>query len=117
MLDMTLAHNLLPNIVFHPLGLLLRLVGLLVLGAQCSNIFVRLWRRFILKVGKNIILGWAWKLWIGGAYIRELDVANVRELEDFLINECMYAGIVRRKLDQLCRCVDALRSNLRSGGT
>ncbi|KAL9276860.1 hypothetical protein ACSQ67_025593 [Phaseolus vulgaris] len=40
--------------------------GLLVLWAQCSNIFVHLWRRFILKVGRNIILGWAWKLWVGG---------------------------------------------------
>ncbi|KAJ6320700.1 hypothetical protein OIU78_015982 [Salix suchowensis] len=29
--------------------------------------------------------------------MQELDVANVRELEDFLINECMYAGIVRGK--------------------
>ncbi|KAJ4895088.1 COP9 signalosome complex subunit 7 [Raphanus sativus] len=36
----------------------------------------------------------------------ELDVTNVRELEDFLINECMYAGIVRGKLDQLKRCFE-----------
>lgn len=36
--------------------------------------------------------------------MQELDVINVRELEDFLINECMYVGIVRGKLDQLCRC-------------
>ncbi|XVE74107.1 hypothetical protein DITRI_Ditri11bG0172600 [Diplodiscus trichospermus] len=36
----------------------------------------------------------------------ELDVTNVRELEDFLINECMYAGIVRGKLDQLRRCFE-----------
>ncbi|TYG56139.1 hypothetical protein ES288_D08G039500v1 [Gossypium darwinii] len=33
----------------------------------------------------------------------ELDVTNVRELEDFLINDCMYAGLVRGKLDQLRR--------------
>ncbi|KAK8339473.1 hypothetical protein V6Z12_A08G036600 [Gossypium hirsutum] len=33
----------------------------------------------------------------------ELDVTNVRELEDFLINDCMYAGLVRGKLDQLQR--------------
>lgn len=26
--------------------------------------------------------------------MQELDVANVRELEDFLINECMYAVII-----------------------
>ncbi|KAJ0559407.1 putative proteasome component (PCI) domain-containing protein [Helianthus annuus] len=35
--------------------------------------------------------------------MQELDVINVRELEDFLI-ECMYVGIVRGKLDQLRRC-------------
>ncbi|KAK8506521.1 hypothetical protein V6N13_016287 [Hibiscus sabdariffa] len=33
----------------------------------------------------------------------ELDATNVRELEDFLINDCMYAGLVRGKLDQLRR--------------
>ncbi|KAE9617890.1 putative proteasome component (PCI) domain-containing protein [Lupinus albus] len=38
--------------------------------------------------------------------MQELDVINVRELEDFLINECMYAGIVRGKLDQLQRCFE-----------
>ncbi|CAK9133584.1 unnamed protein product [Ilex paraguariensis] len=37
---------------------------------------------------------------------QELDVTNVRELEDFLINECMYVGIVRGKLDQLRRCFE-----------
>ncbi|XP_047321590.1 COP9 signalosome complex subunit 7-like isoform X2 [Impatiens glandulifera] len=38
--------------------------------------------------------------------MQELDVSNVRELEDFLINECMYAGIVKGKLDQLRRCFE-----------
>ncbi|XP_048334731.2 COP9 signalosome complex subunit 7 isoform X2 [Ziziphus jujuba] len=38
--------------------------------------------------------------------MQELDVSNVRELEDFLINECMYAGIVRGKLDQLRECFE-----------
>ncbi|XP_071736043.1 COP9 signalosome complex subunit 7-like isoform X2 [Rutidosis leptorrhynchoides] len=38
--------------------------------------------------------------------LHELDVGNVRELEDFLINECMYVGIVRGKLDQLRRCFE-----------
>ncbi|KAL2491272.1 COP9 signalosome complex subunit 7 [Abeliophyllum distichum] len=38
--------------------------------------------------------------------IQELDVTNVRELEDFLINDCMYVGIVRGKLDQLRRCFE-----------
>ncbi|XP_065634875.1 COP9 signalosome complex subunit 7 isoform X2 [Quercus suber] len=32
--------------------------------------------------------------------LEELDISNVRELEDFLINECIYAGIVKGKLDQ-----------------
>ncbi|GJX48327.1 COP9 signalosome complex subunit 7-like protein isoform X1 [Tanacetum coccineum] len=38
--------------------------------------------------------------------MQELDVVNVRELEDFLINECMYVGIVRGKLDQQRRCFE-----------
>ncbi|XP_073139851.1 COP9 signalosome complex subunit 7-like isoform X3 [Henckelia pumila] len=38
--------------------------------------------------------------------MQELDVTNVRELEDFLINSCMYVGIVRGKLDQLRRCFE-----------
>nr|XP_028961411.1 COP9 signalosome complex subunit 7-like isoform X2 [Malus domestica] len=37
---------------------------------------------------------------------KELDVINVQELEDFLINECMYAGIIRGKLDQLQKCFE-----------
>ncbi|XP_071718582.1 COP9 signalosome complex subunit 7-like isoform X1 [Rutidosis leptorrhynchoides] len=36
--------------------------------------------------------------------MQELDINNVRELEDFLINDCMYVGIVRGKLDQFRRC-------------
>lgn len=35
--------------------------------------------------------------------LEQLDLSNVRELEDFLINECMYAGIVKGKLDHLRR--------------
>jgi COP9 signalosome complex subunit 7 len=38
--------------------------------------------------------------------MQELDVTNVRELEDFLINDCMYVGILRGKLDQLRRCFE-----------
>ncbi|KAI3449054.1 hypothetical protein Pfo_005719 [Paulownia fortunei] len=38
--------------------------------------------------------------------MQELDVSNVRQLEDFLINDCMYVGIVRGKLDQLRRCFE-----------
>ncbi|XP_074575012.1 COP9 signalosome complex subunit 7-like isoform X2 [Curcuma longa] len=36
--------------------------------------------------------------------MEELDVSNVRELEEFLIKECIHTGIVRGKLDQLHRC-------------
>ncbi|GMY29944.1 COP9 signalosome complex subunit 7-like isoform X1 [Fagus crenata] len=35
--------------------------------------------------------------------LEELDISNVRELEDFLINECIYSGIVKGKLDQMQR--------------
>ncbi|XP_072960834.1 COP9 signalosome complex subunit 7-like isoform X2 [Typha angustifolia] len=38
--------------------------------------------------------------------MQEIDVSNVRELEDFLINECMYSGIVRGKLNQSRRCFE-----------
>ncbi|GER49376.1 COP9 complex subunit 7a [Striga asiatica] len=38
--------------------------------------------------------------------MKELDVTNVRELEDFLINDCMYVGIIRGKLDQFRRCLE-----------
>ncbi|CAA3020602.1 COP9 signalosome complex subunit 7 isoform X3 [Olea europaea subsp. europaea] len=40
------------------------------------------------------------------ALMKELDISNVRELEDFLINDCMCLGIVRGKLDQLQRCFE-----------
>ncbi|KAK4416066.1 COP9 signalosome complex subunit [Sesamum alatum] len=46
------------------------------------------------------------KVLVYDALMRELDVLNIRELEDFLINECMYVGIVRGKLDQLRRCFE-----------
>ncbi|ESW11632.1 hypothetical protein PHAVU_008G046600 [Phaseolus vulgaris] len=36
--------------------------------------------------------------------MQELDVTNVLELQDFLINECMYSGLVRGKLDHLRQC-------------
>ncbi|XP_003631371.2 COP9 signalosome complex subunit 7 isoform X2 [Vitis vinifera] len=38
--------------------------------------------------------------------MQELDISNVRELEDFLINECINAGIVRGKLNQLQKCFE-----------
>jgi COP9 signalosome complex subunit 7 len=38
--------------------------------------------------------------------MQQLDISNVRELEDLLINDCMYTGIVRGKLDQRRRCFE-----------
>ncbi|XP_024174143.1 COP9 signalosome complex subunit 7 isoform X1 [Rosa chinensis] len=38
--------------------------------------------------------------------LEQLDLSNVRELEDFLINECMYMGIIKGKLDHLKRSVE-----------
>jgi len=38
--------------------------------------------------------------------MRQLDISNVRELEDLLINDCMYAGIAKGKLDQQRRCFE-----------
>ena len=38
--------------------------------------------------------------------LRELELSSVRELEDFLINECLYTGIVRGKLDQKRRSLE-----------
>ncbi|MCO5558903.1 hypothetical protein L7F22_012493 [Adiantum nelumboides] len=38
--------------------------------------------------------------------MKQLDISNVRELEDMLINDCMYAGIVKGKLDQRRRCFE-----------
>ncbi|XP_058104317.1 COP9 signalosome complex subunit 7-like isoform X5 [Magnolia sinica] len=38
--------------------------------------------------------------------MQELDVSNVREFEDFVINDCMHVGIVRGKLNQLRRCFE-----------
>lgn len=38
--------------------------------------------------------------------MERLEIRSVRELEDFLINLCMYSGIVRGKLDQKQRCFE-----------
>eukprot|EP00475_Leptophrys_vorax_P000802 TRINITY_DN10438_c0_g1_i1.p1 TRINITY_DN10438_c0_g1~~TRINITY_DN10438_c0_g1_i1.p1 ORF type:complete len:264 (+),score=3.70 TRINITY_DN10438_c0_g1_i1:224-1015(+) len=38
--------------------------------------------------------------------MEQLDISNVRELEDLLINDCMYAGILKGRLDQRSRCVE-----------
>ncbi|KAL3814996.1 hypothetical protein ACJIZ3_016264 [Penstemon smallii] len=35
-----------------------------------------------------------------------LTLADTNKLEDFLINDCMYVGIVRGKLDQLRKCFE-----------
>ena len=34
-----------------------------------------------------------------------LDVAHIRELEDLLISECFYSGLVTGKLDQRRQCL------------
>ena len=34
-----------------------------------------------------------------------LDIANIRELEDLLISECFYSGLVTGKLDQRRQCL------------
>ena len=34
-----------------------------------------------------------------------LDIQNVRELEDLLIADCFYLGLLRGKLDQKERCL------------
>lgn len=34
-----------------------------------------------------------------------LDIANIRELEDLLISECFYSGLVTGKLDQRWQCL------------
>ncbi|KAJ6963110.1 hypothetical protein NC652_001663 [Populus alba x Populus x berolinensis] len=38
--------------------------------------------------------------------LEELEVCNVHELEDFLNNECVFAGIIKGKLNQLGRCYE-----------
>ncbi|GAQ80774.1 hypothetical protein KFL_000620080 [Klebsormidium nitens] len=40
----------------------------------------------------------------------ELDISNTRELEDFVINDCMYTGILDAKLDQRQRRVEVQAS-------
>ncbi len=35
----------------------------------------------------------------------QLDIQNVRELEDLLISECYYTGLLKGKLDQKQRCL------------
>lgn len=37
-----------------------------------------------------------------------LDLDSIRSLEDFLIQQCIYAGILKCKLDQVNACVHVL---------
>ena len=37
-----------------------------------------------------------------------LDLDSIRSLEDFLIQQCMYTGILKFKLDQVNSCVHVL---------
>jgi len=49
--------------------------------------------------------------------LKELDIANVRALEDLLI-DCLYQGLIRGKLDQKYQCVevyDAISRDIKDG--
>lgn len=35
----------------------------------------------------------------------QLEISNVRELEDLVISECFYPGLLKGKLDQRQRCL------------
>ncbi|KAK9798162.1 hypothetical protein WJX73_002829 [Symbiochloris irregularis] len=37
--------------------------------------------------------------------MQQLSLSNIRELEDFVIGECFYAGIIKGKLDQQKQCL------------
>lgn len=46
----------------------------------------------------------------------QLGISGVRELEDFVITQCMYPGLIRGKLDQRGACVlvsDAIGRDVR----
>uniref|UniRef100_A0A7S0WJU6 PCI domain-containing protein n=1 Tax=Pyramimonas obovata TaxID=1411642 RepID=A0A7S0WJU6_9CHLO len=50
--------------------------------------------------------------------MEQLEVTNVRQLEDLLINDCMYTGIIQGKLDQQQRCLEvhyAIGRDIRPG--
>ena len=38
--------------------------------------------------------------------LEQLDLKSIRELEDFLINECIYTEMLNGKLDQQSRCLE-----------
>ena len=40
----------------------------------------------------------------------QLDLSSVRALEDLLINDCIYAGIVKGKLDQRQHCFEVRKA-------
>mmetsp|Transcript_15231 Transcript_15231/g.38744 ORF Transcript_15231/g.38744 Transcript_15231/m.38744 type:complete len:257 (+) Transcript_15231:153-923(+) len=40
-----------------------------------------------------------------GHLMAQVDISNVRELEDLLINECFYSHLIKGKLDQCERCL------------
>lgn len=43
---------------------------------------------------------------------QQLDIATVRELEDFLITECFYDSILKGKLDQQQACLQVRQASL-----
>ena len=47
---------------------------------------------------------------------QQLGIDNIRQLEDFVIGECFYAGIIKGKLDQHKQCLhvhDAISRDIR----
>ena len=48
--------------------------------------------------------------------MQQLGISNIRQLEDFVIGECFYAGIIKGKLDQQQQCLhvyDAISRDIR----
>ena len=48
--------------------------------------------------------------------MQQLGLDNIRQLEDFVIGECFYAGIIKGKLDQQKQCLhvdDAISRDIR----
>jgi len=43
--------------------------------------------------------------------MQQLDLATVRELEDFIISECFYTGLAKGKLDQKMRVLQVSSSS------
>lgn len=42
--------------------------------------------------------------------LTQLDLVNIRELEDLLITDCFHSGIIKGKLDQQRQCLEVHES-------